>query len=147
MTYYHLPTSTARNPGRLEAKLSDGYQIGPPPGGWTPELAAVCGFVPIVTVDRPADTATHTSDRTVALVDGTPTEVWTVRAKTVDELAAQTAGTNRATIGARLGAHITALRKVKDGTTTLTAAQRDQLLAAALLDTMRVLHNRLDAAD
>lgn len=40
MTYYHLPTSTVRSPGRLETKLADGYRIGPPPEGWTDELLA-----------------------------------------------------------------------------------------------------------
>lgn len=65
MSFYHLPTSTERHPGRLEAKLSDGYRIGPPDTGWTPELAATCGFVAVTPTTRPADTATHTTDRTI----------------------------------------------------------------------------------
>jgi len=98
MSFYHLPTSTERNPGRLEVKLSDGALLGPPDTGWTTELAQLCGFVRIVTAVRPADTATQTSTRTLTLPGGIPTETWTVRAKTQAELDAVTANTTAATI-------------------------------------------------
>ena len=75
-----------RNPGRTEPKLSDGRPLGAPDGVWTDELAALCGFVPIVETARPADTATDTTDRTVQLVNGVPTVVWVTRAKTPAEL-------------------------------------------------------------
>ena len=95
-----------RYPGRWEIKLSDGARLSPPEDGWTPQLAALCGFVPIVEVARPADTPTHTHDRTVALLVGVPTEVWTQRAKTAGELAADTQQANRATIDAQFLAYI-----------------------------------------
>jgi hypothetical protein len=98
MSYYHLPTSTERSPGRLEQKLSDGAWLSPPDTGWTQELAALCGFVPVVTTTRPADTSTQTSDRSVVVADGVPTEQWTVRAKTQGELDADTAAANNTTI-------------------------------------------------
>jgi hypothetical protein len=146
VSYFHLPTSTARNPGRLEAKLSDGYQISAPDGRWSPELAALCGFVPIVTVDRPADTPTHTSDRSV--VDAV--EVWTVRPKTAGELAAQTADANRATIEAAVTQHLSDLAAIANSSGTLTGAQLSnavRVLARGQRRILRVLHNRLDAAD
>ena len=48
------------------------------------------GWQPVVEVPRPADTATHTSDPApVVLVDGVPTQQWTVRPWTAEELTAR----------------------------------------------------------
>jgi len=80
-----------------------------------------------------------------ALRDGTGT--WDAATRSVIPAPVDPAVANLATIESRVATLVTALRKVKDGTTTLTAVQRDQLLSSALLDTMRVLHNRLDATD
>ncbi len=49
-------------------------------------LKAACGYLPIAETPRPADTDTETFDRSVGLVAGKPSEVWTKRAKTADEL-------------------------------------------------------------
>lgn len=75
-----------RQPGRTETKIVDGRPLGAPEGRWTPELAALCGFVPIVESVRPGDTDTTTSDRSVLLVEGVPTSSWVVRSKTVEEM-------------------------------------------------------------
>jgi hypothetical protein len=50
------------------------------------ELKAACGYFPVVEVPRPADTPTETWDYSRAIVNGQPTEVWTKRAKTPEEL-------------------------------------------------------------
>lgn len=116
----------------------------------TEDNAALCGWFPVVNVARPADTDTHTHDRSVELVNGTPTVVWTQRAWTAEELAARTADANRATIGARVQAHVDALKLIKNSSGTLTGLQLSnavRALAAAQLDVMRFLHNRLDALD
>jgi hypothetical protein len=110
MGYYHLPTSTERSPRGLETKLSDGALLGAPDTGWTPELAALCGFVQIATVARPADTPTTTHTRSVALVAGTPTEVWTARPKTAAELLADAATATQTTIETQARAAFTANR-------------------------------------
>jgi hypothetical protein len=127
MSFYHLPTNTERHPGRLETKLSDGAQLGPPDWiGWTPELAALCGFVTITHAARPDDTATDTHDRSVELVDGTPTVVWTSREWTLDELAARAAQANDATIRARVADALDANRSflaVESPTNAQTLAQ------------------------
>jgi len=47
---------------------------------------AACGYLPVAEVPRPADTDTETFDLSRAVVDGVPTEVWTKRLKTADEL-------------------------------------------------------------
>lgn len=52
------------------------------------ELLASFGIFEVVETTRPADTDTTTHDRTVELVAGVPTVVWTQRAKTDDELVA-----------------------------------------------------------
>lgn len=101
MSYFHLPSSTERSPGRLETKLSDGAKLGPPETGWTDALAALCGFVQVAETSRPANTATDTFDRTVTLVGGVPTVVWVQRPWTADELTARTGETNSATIKAQ----------------------------------------------
>ena len=61
-------------------------------------LQQACGWFAVVDVARPADTPTTTHDRSVELVANVPTVVWTSRAKTPDELAADTATANNATI-------------------------------------------------
>ena len=67
-------------------------------GGWVLglrdadiSLQEACGWFQVVDVARPADTATDTYDRTVELLVGTPTVVWTVRLKTQAELDSDTA--------------------------------------------------------
>ena len=101
MTYYHLPTSTERGPGRLETKLSDGASLGPPDTGWTPELAALCGFVVVVETVAPVATAAQVVESAVTLPGGVPTRTWSVRAKTPDEVDADTREANRSTIETR----------------------------------------------
>lgn len=63
-----------------------------------PTFQQACGYYPVTDVPRPADTATTTFDRSVTLVAGVPTVVWTERPMTAPELANATANTNRATI-------------------------------------------------
>lgn len=50
------------------------------------ELQEACGWFEVFNTDQPADTDTTTHDRSIELVDGTPTVVWTERDKTDDEL-------------------------------------------------------------
>jgi hypothetical protein len=47
------------------------------------------GWAEVIATARPDDTDTVTHDRSVELVDGVPTVVWTQRPFTVDELAAR----------------------------------------------------------
>lgn len=101
MTYYHLATNTVRPPGRLETKLSDGALLGPPDTGWTPELAALVGFVTVVETAAPAVTTSQVAESAVTLPDGIPTRTWTVRSKTPAELAADTATANSVTVRTR----------------------------------------------
>ena len=50
------------------------------------ELQQACGWYQVTDTQRPADADTTTHDRTVELVDGTPTVIWTERPKTQAEL-------------------------------------------------------------
>lgn len=73
-----------------EHKLSDGLLVRPGVNGWTEKLAAVCGFFRVVG-DPPVanDGEVVERDPVPVLVDGVPTWQYTVRAKTVEELAAE----------------------------------------------------------
>jgi hypothetical protein len=64
----------------------------------TDEQLAALGILPVVDVERPADTDTHTFERSIELVAGVPTVVWTQRAWTADELAARTRQANAETL-------------------------------------------------
>ena len=57
------------------------------------ELAEL-GWYEVVTVPRPPDTETTTYDYSVELVAGVPSEVWTERPKTPDEIAGAEASAN-----------------------------------------------------
>ncbi len=85
-------------------------QIGPLPKIWNDgtrywdlrdpsqvDLTAL-GWLEVVQVARPADTATTTFDRSVTLVDGSPTETWTERDKTQAELDSDVTEANRSSI-------------------------------------------------
>jgi hypothetical protein len=56
---------------------------------WEADIIGPHGWEPIVTTERPPDTATTTFDYSVELVDDAPTEVWTERPWTQEELDAQ----------------------------------------------------------
>jgi hypothetical protein len=80
------------------------------------ELQRACGWFEVVDVSRPADTATHTYDRTLALVDGSPTVTWTQRAKTAAEVTAATEATNEVGILDKIRADMTKLAAIKAAT-------------------------------
>ena len=150
MTYYHTPTSTVRSPGRVEVKLSDRALLGPPESGWTPELAALCGFAVVVETAAPVVTAAQVAESSVTLVAGVPTRTWTVRAKTAPEVAADTAQANRATIQGRALTLIGQMDTIIATTGTLTAAQLSgfiRQIAVGLRGLTRVMMNKLDSAD
>ena len=90
---------------------------------WEAEIVGPHGWLPVVTVTRPPDTATDTHDYSVQLIDNVPTEVWTQRPWTQAELDAQEAATNTAEIVAesdesvdKLVAVINALNAITDMT-------------------------------
>lgn len=150
MSYYHVPTSTERNPGRLETKLSDGRKLGPPETGWSPELAALCGFVVVEETARPADTGSDTFDRTLTFPGGVPTVTWVQRPKTGAELAAEQSQANRSTIEQAVAQAIQDLAPIIDAAGNFSAAQATraiQLIASIQRRQLRYMFNQLDATD
>ncbi len=87
---YGLPAAAAR--------LDTGAWVTPPDRAWTPDLLAACGIVAVTVTARPADTATTTSDRSLTVVAGVPTETWTPRPWTTDELTARTVAGDETTL-------------------------------------------------
>ena len=93
ITYALVQNDSIIQYGPLPAVWNDGerdYDLRPLSDA---ELANL-GWYPVATVQRPPDTDTTTYDYSVALVDGMPTEVWTARPKTPDEIASATAAAN-----------------------------------------------------
>ena len=91
MTYAYVTDGTVQATGRLPAaarRLDTGqWVLGLADA--PVELQQACGWYPVTDTPRPDDTATTTHDRTVTLVAGTPTVVWTERPKTQAELDAE----------------------------------------------------------
>ena len=59
-----------------------------------PDVRTARGWLEVTEVDRPTDTDTHTHDLTYEMVDGQPTQVWTAREWTPEELTARTQAAN-----------------------------------------------------
>jgi hypothetical protein len=78
------------------------------------ELQQATGWFEVTDVDKPADTATHTYDRSITLVAGVPTVTWTQRLKTAEETAAATASTNQASIVTNLNQDMVAIQTILD---------------------------------
>lgn len=57
-----------------------------------------CGWYQVADVAQPADTATHTTTRTLTLVGQTPTVTWVSRLKTAQELADAATAANEVTV-------------------------------------------------
>ena len=85
MTYYSTATLTSVRPPNAVFHSGRWWDTREGAPNRDAHLAAV-GIVPLVDTVRPADTDTTTHDRSVALVDGTPTVVWTARPWTEPEL-------------------------------------------------------------
>lgn len=84
------------------------------------EYIIAANWVEVVTVPRPADTATETSERTYGLIEGVPTEVWTMRLLTPEELLAIQEAANEAIIGNKIETvDLPAMQAVIDQTNAL----------------------------
>lgn len=92
-----------------------------------------CGYYEVVEVERPADTPTATHDRSVALVNGTPTVVWTQRPKTAEELAAEADQEARQGRETNLSGAISTLRTWSDQAASTNVTQGN---AVATLQTV-----------
>jgi len=92
--YAHIDNNTITAIGRLpQGADADGQWL-----TLDADNAHLAGWFEVVDTARPADTDTTTHDRSVDLVNGTPTVVWTPRDWTGDEQTARTAEANGATI-------------------------------------------------
>jgi hypothetical protein len=97
----------------------------------TDEQLAAIGILPVVNVAQPADTATHTTERSV-------------------ELVARTRDANDLTMRAEVDQALDGLRQIANSSGTLTAAQLSnavRLLARVLIRVIRFQLGKLDAVD
>ena len=103
------------------------------------------GWLPVTETARPADTATTTTDYSVALVAGVPTVTWTPRPWTVDELAARQQATTRDTLTdtAKLAARLTRLAAYKTNSDIVAALDRTNSTVIATADLNRLFKTML----
>jgi len=117
-------------------------------GQWLEPLtdanAHLAGYFPVTETPRPADTDTTTHDRTVELVNGVPTVVWTPRAWTADEQTARQADTNRTTVDAAITAALAELQSIIDAPAVDTVPA-GTLTTAQLSQGLRVLRDAVQA--
>lgn len=123
--YAHVKDGAIDQTGALPSTYWDGTRWWDLRGA-TNAVAAQAGWLPVTTTPRPDDTATQTSDYSVQLVDGVPTETWTPRAKTAAEQNAAQIAEATSTIQAQLQAGIAQIKAARD------AAQADAATAATL---------------
>ena len=88
-------------------------------------LQQACGWWEITDTPRPDDTATTTHDRTVELVAGVPTVVWTERDKTQAELDAEAKATREQQIRGSVADYLSAT----DTFLAITSPTQAQVLA------------------
>jgi hypothetical protein len=80
------------------------------------DLQQATGWYEVIETPRPDDTDTTTYDRSIELVGNLPTEVWTARPKTQDELDADAATENRSAIQTNLEQDMLAMQAILDAT-------------------------------
>lgn len=150
MTYALIQSGTITATGQLPRgarRLDTGAWVTPPADGWTDALLAACGWLPVVETPRPADTATTTSDPApVALVAGVPTQQWTVRPWTAEELAAQAAAAQYEADRLTVKAIITDLRAEKARAQVVIDKANNAITGADTKDVARAAKRIADAA-
>ena len=118
--YAHVTGSTVDSVGQPPALV---YEA----GRWwdlrplTPAVLNPRGWFAVTPTARPADTDTTTTDYSVTLVGGVPTETWTTRPWTTDELAARARQAVAATLTADTTSYLTKLRAAIDALAVLLA--------------------------
>ncbi len=133
MTYARFQNDTVtERSAELPPKVWVQETVDPPTGRYEPLTvanAASFDWYEVVRVAKPADTATTTHDRSVAVVDGKLSDVWTERPKTQTELDADADQTQRDQVAAGV-ADITAYLALESPTNAEVVAQVELLSRA-----------------
>lgn len=142
MTYAHITDSVIQAVGRLpqSARRLDTQEWVLGLADATVTLREACGWFPVTDTTRPEDTATTTHDRTVELVAGVPTVVWTERPKTQAELDAEQETANRTTIDQAITDALTRLQELVDAP-AIPAVPNGTMTNAVLSDVVRALRD------
>jgi hypothetical protein len=143
-----IQATTGRLPSGAK-RLDTGQWITPYQGQWTQAEHEACGWYGVTDTQQPADTPTHTHDRSVELVAGVPTVVWTQRPKTQTEIDNETEQTNAQTIRQQAEAALAANNTFL-GLGTPTNAQNEAQLVAITRQVNKLIRlavNKFDGTD
>lgn len=162
---------TIDNPMIDQQSLPESATLLADPGKWitglpnqTVEVQHSTGWYEVVTTPRPPDTDTHTTDRSLVLVSGIPTEKWTSRPWTQAELDARTKAKNHQTLMERISVAIDTLLLTVDNLNAITdipnatinanpaavikdVARECKTIARQTIDIARVVSGELDSTD
>jgi hypothetical protein len=113
-------------------------------GNWVMQLATkpvaeqkATGWYQVTNATRPADTPTHTSDRSLVWNGTTAVETWTVRPKTTAELAGETRQANAATLEANLAQDLALMQTIIDTANTTIVITTFPQAQQAIRDTLQ----------
>lgn len=130
---------------RAARDLDTGEWVTPPDRQWTDALAATVGYLPVARTPRPSDMTTDWV-RSVEMLAGTPTEVWTAEPWTTEELAAQQSAANDATMRSQvrdalvtLGATADAMRVIRQKNNNQIGPNDTKDVASAVVDVAQQL--------
>ena len=107
---------------------------------WEEDIIGPHGWKPVVTTERPPDTAEVTYDYSIELIDGIPTEVWTERPWSEEELLVEEKEVNVATMTVESEEAVDKLVLVVENLnviTDMTNAAINQNAAAVIKDLAR----------
>ena len=142
-TYAHIVKGLLDATGDLPASAVDittGETVTPQNGTWTTELAASCGWFPIVssapaiTLPKPPDSDTQEFDAIVLLINGQPTPMWVARKRSPEEVILAAAARELRAQRALNRAEVKAILDTIDS--TLTEARNAKAAAQSVLDSL-----------
>ena len=138
MSYALVQNDIIVHPGPMPPVWNDGQRDWDMRSLSGDELAAL-GWLPIVYTDRPPNTETTTWDSALGVVYGMPTQVWTERPWTTEELGQDAASKNRSQMSTESAQSVDVLIGVVEAFNEITATQTNPPVVRELAALVRTV--------